>query len=136
MFYWGHVAVTWYRRTRRAFVFKGHDPQTLCSFSDSSYDAYAATKLFRRIFILSFISFQQARGLSPVPPQSPGSLVANFASMARHPTHLLLCVICLACAISVASAQSTSHHKPRDPPLGSRSKFNPETKHFEPVGTK
>ncbi|WIA39691.1 hypothetical protein OEZ86_005754 [Tetradesmus obliquus] len=32
-----------------------------------------------------------------------------------------------------ASAQSANHYKPRDPPLGSRSTFNPATKHFEPV---
>uniref|UniRef100_A0A383WKV8 Dirigent protein n=1 Tax=Tetradesmus obliquus TaxID=3088 RepID=A0A383WKV8_TETOB len=53
--------------------------------------------------------------------------------MARSAFKGLLCVVCLASFLFVASAQRANHYKPRDPPLGLRSRFNPATKHFEPV---
>ncbi|WIA39692.1 hypothetical protein OEZ86_005755 [Tetradesmus obliquus] len=45
----------------------------------------------------------------------------------------LLCVMFLVGTLSAAFAQDANTKKPRDPPVGSLSKFNPTTMHYEPV---
>lgn len=47
----------------------------------------------------------------------------------------LLCMKVLMVSLSVAIAQDANHGhgKPRDPAVGSLSRFNPTTMHYEPV---
>ncbi|WIA19414.1 hypothetical protein OEZ85_004034 [Tetradesmus obliquus] len=47
----------------------------------------------------------------------------------------LLCVAFLIGTLSGTSAQDVNHGKPREPPVGSLSKFNPNTMHYEPVNS-
>ncbi|WIA39672.1 hypothetical protein OEZ86_005737 [Tetradesmus obliquus] len=53
--------------------------------------------------------------------------------MAPRMLMLLPCIFCLAFVVLEASAQDTNHHRPRDPPLGTLSKYNERTKTYEPV---
>ncbi|WIA19291.1 hypothetical protein OEZ85_003926 [Tetradesmus obliquus] len=53
--------------------------------------------------------------------------------MAPRDLCTLLCMAFLVGTLSAAFAQDANHGKPRDPPVGSLSKFNPSTMHYEPV---
>lgn len=67
---------------------------------------------------------------------SPGShrlQIVNLESMAPRMLMLLPCIFCLAFVVLEASSQDTNHHRPRDPPLGTLSKYNEKTKTYEPV---
>lgn len=57
----------------------------------------------------------------------------NFTSTMPRSCLLLVCMILVMVATPTVSVQDTNHRKPRDPPLGSLSLYNKDTKMYQPV---
>jgi hypothetical protein len=88
------------------------------------YDVFS--KVYIQQFVAASLTTSGSPGTHPLP-------IVNSVKMAPRPLKLLPLIFCLVIMPMMAYAQDTNHFRPRDPPLGTLSKYNERTKLYEPV---